>query len=114
MNPCCEHLLKRGREELAAKDKRIAFLESECTRLFEPTKEFWNKTEKSQLIEEVRELAAWLNSSAITLDAIAENGDGEYGIIKATLKEYASGSAKITREALTKHKEILKQLGVTI
>lgn len=49
MNACCEHLIKRGKEELAAKDKRIAFLESECTRLFDPTRELWNQERQSEL-----------------------------------------------------------------
>ncbi len=42
-------LLKDGKEELSRKDKRIAFLEAECTRLYDPTRKFWNESLETQI-----------------------------------------------------------------
>lgn len=53
MKDCCQHLINEARKELKRKDERIAFLESECTRLFDPVREFWNMERR----EEVRALA---------------------------------------------------------
>lgn len=46
-----QKLLKDGKDELATKDKRIAHLESECTRLYDPTKKFWNEDLEKRLAE---------------------------------------------------------------
>ena len=50
-----EYLIKEAKKELSEKDKTIAHLSSECTRLFEPTRKFWNG-EKDKAIAEAREL----------------------------------------------------------
>jgi hypothetical protein len=44
MNPCCEHLYREALKEIKIRDNRIKELQDECTRLFEPTREFWNGT----------------------------------------------------------------------
>lgn len=43
MNECCKHLFREAKKEIEIRDKRIKELQDECTRLFEPTREFWNK-----------------------------------------------------------------------
>lgn len=64
MNDCCQHLFREAKKELEIKDKRIAVLEAEATRLFEPTRKFWNERQgekiealESKLSECERELA---------------------------------------------------------
>jgi len=37
-----EHLISECRQELARKDERIAYLEKEVSRVFDPTKKFWS------------------------------------------------------------------------
>ena len=44
-------LIEEAKKELSTKDKRIAYLESECSRLFEPTKKFWNDENEKKLAE---------------------------------------------------------------
>lgn len=51
-------LIARCKDELAAKDRRIAFLEKEATRLFEPTKEFWNQENLKEARADRAELVA--------------------------------------------------------
>jgi len=48
-----ENLIKEAKKELSEKDKTIAHLSSECTRLFDPTRKFWND-EKDKAIAEAR------------------------------------------------------------
>lgn len=50
-----ENLIKEAKKELSEKDKTIAHLSSECTRLFDPTRKFWND-EKDKAITEAREI----------------------------------------------------------
>lgn len=50
-----ENLIKEAKKELSEKDKTIAHLSSECTRLFDPTRKFWNG-EKDKTITEARKI----------------------------------------------------------
>lgn len=51
MNECCQHLFKEAKRELEIRDKRIKELQDECTRLFDPTREFWNQERARPLVE---------------------------------------------------------------
>ena len=65
MNKCCEHLFREAKKELEIKDKRISFLESEITRVFDPIRQFWNNENKEKLDkaeEEIVELRRKLNT----------------------------------------------------
>jgi uncharacterized protein YdcH (DUF465 family) len=55
MNPCCEHLFREAKREIEIRDKRIIELQSECTRLFEPTREFWNKENNKRIENLIKE-----------------------------------------------------------
>ncbi len=49
MNECCAHLHREAIKELGFKDRRIIELEKEVTRLFEPTREFWNNETRDEV-----------------------------------------------------------------
>ena len=74
MNPCCEHLFREAKREIEIRDKRIKELQDECTRLFEPTREFWNKERASVLIEALEVISErtleYSNPPIMTSDAI--------------------------------------------
>jgi hypothetical protein len=55
MNPCCEHLFREAKREIEIRDKRIIELQSECTRLFEPTREFWNMENQTRIENLIKE-----------------------------------------------------------
>jgi hypothetical protein len=73
-----DHLVKEAKRELKLKDKRIAHLESEVSRLFEPTRAFWNSKQEEIIakqkeeIEELRELALNLRGIVSELIDVAE------------------------------------------
>jgi len=46
-----KHLMKECKQELAYKDARIAHLEKEVTRVFEPTRQFWNDQLSEKIVE---------------------------------------------------------------
>jgi hypothetical protein len=54
MNDCCRHLFREAKKELEIRDKRITELQAECTRLFEPVREFWN-VERISEVEKLKE-----------------------------------------------------------
>lgn len=55
MNSCCEHLFREAKREIEIRDKRIIHLQSECTRLFEPTREFWNMENQTRIENLIKE-----------------------------------------------------------
>jgi hypothetical protein len=61
MNPCCEHLFREAKREIEIRDKRIKELQDECTRLFYPTREFWNQERVKPLIEALERISANLS-----------------------------------------------------
>ena len=48
-----DKLFKEAKRELAYKDKKIAFLEAECERIYHPIREFWNM-EKDEEMKKLR------------------------------------------------------------
>jgi len=56
MNKCCEHLYREALREIKIRDNRIKELQDECTRLFEPTREFWNKEKANVLVEALEKI----------------------------------------------------------
>ena len=44
-------LVEEARKELSIKDKRIAFLETEVTRMFEPTRKFWDQGNEETILK---------------------------------------------------------------
>lgn len=46
-----DRLIKEARSELERKDKRILELEKECTRLFDPTRKFWDEDYRESLVK---------------------------------------------------------------
>lgn len=61
-------LFKSAKSELAIKDKRIAFLETECTRLYEPTRKFWNDDLEKKLSEKEAALSEAINIMKGSMD----------------------------------------------
>jgi hypothetical protein len=55
MNPCCEHLFREAKREIEIRDKRIIELQNECTRLFEPTRSFWNMDTQTRIEALIKE-----------------------------------------------------------
>lgn len=55
MNPCCEHLFREAKREIEIRDKRIIELQNECTRLFEPTRAFWNEENHKRIENLIKE-----------------------------------------------------------
>ena len=47
-------LFEEAKRELAYKDKKIAYLEAECERVYHPIREFWNQ-EKDEEMKKLRE-----------------------------------------------------------
>jgi hypothetical protein len=64
-----------------------------------------------ELEEGVADLLEWIKSLAISFDAIAEEGDGQYGLAKASLKEYAECCAEISRGILVEYKQLRSTRG---
>jgi len=56
MNPCCEHLYREALKEIKIRDNRIKELQDECTRLFEPTREYWNQERARPLVEALEKI----------------------------------------------------------
>ena len=65
-----ENLFKEAKRELARKDREIAYLKSECERLYEPTKTFWNMENQSK----IDLLSAQLDVALEALQRISEIG----------------------------------------
>jgi hypothetical protein len=57
MNECCQHLFREAKRELEIRDKRIKELQDECTRLFYPTREFWNQERVKPLIDALERIS---------------------------------------------------------
>jgi hypothetical protein len=55
MNECCQHLFREAKREIEIRDKRIKELQDECTRLFEPTREFWNMENQTRIENLIKE-----------------------------------------------------------
>jgi hypothetical protein len=68
-------ILEAAKSELTAKDKRIAFLETETTRLFDPVRKFWNDDMNEKLKDVSTALKKWLEWEN-SLDARAGLYDG--------------------------------------
>jgi chromosome segregation ATPase len=77
------------KEDMVKKDKHIAFLESECKRLHEPTREFWN----NERLEEVKELKR---------------------LLQEALKHVKDPWPAARSEWLDKNKPSLEALGITL
>jgi uncharacterized protein YukE len=79
MNPCCEHLFREAKREIEIRDKRIKELQDECTRLFEPTREFWNGTALEKMndkLEQERDRSEVLVEALEKLSLyVSHNGD---------------------------------------
>jgi len=100
-----ERLLYDGKTELAAKDKRIAFLESETTRLYDPVRKFWNEDKT----DEINQLRA-------TVKAVSESLEfyESYCDVDSEKDSYCTGFRHVptNRKAvisLTAHAEIINQ-----
>lgn len=78
MNECCQHLYKEAIRELQIRDKRIKELQDECTRLFDPTREFWNQERAKPLVEALE--------NCLIMSPLDPFERGE--MIKAALKKY--------------------------
>lgn len=91
MNKCCEHLFREAKRELQIRDTRIAELQKECTRLFEPTREFWNSDTRSDL----------KTANSIILEIIAQFGDS---------CSYDQAAYEI-RKVLDNHQDYIKKIG---
>jgi uncharacterized protein YukE len=83
MNPCCEHLFREAKREIEIRDKRIKELQDECTRLFEPTREFWNGTtlkNMNEKYEKEREKSKMLVEALEKISKIRrkDGNDNEY------------------------------------
>jgi len=80
MNECCQHLFREAKREIEIRDKRIKELQDECTRLFDPTREFWNKERASILVYALVEIENKLQANT-SVDDIHE-------IINLSLQKY--------------------------
>jgi hypothetical protein len=97
MNECCRHLFREAKKELEIKDRRISFLESEVTRVFEPTKDFWNKN-KDQTIQQLEDaLRDILGVASVMFDALNDRQN-----MDEAQEEYI--------DVINKHEELLSKI----
>jgi hypothetical protein len=87
MNPCCEHLFREAKRELEIRDKRIKELQDECTRLFEPTRTFWNMESQNRIESLIKE-------NELCTDKIFELEDKSSVLVKALEKILSSRTCK--------------------
>jgi hypothetical protein len=114
MNECCRHLFREAKKELEIKDKRIAHLEAEVTRVFEPTREFWNNQRKQEITilkTAVLELSEALESIAFPDEPEASTYKYWDAIVsKNALISTIVLDTGLARETLARYEELLKQI----
>ncbi len=96
MNDFCRHLFREAKKELEIRDRRIAELQTECTRLFEPVREFWN----AERISEVEKLKEELNLTNQILWEITDRWKDTTNYEQAAYE---------TKQVFFKHKEYLRK-----
>lgn len=87
MNTCCEHLFREAKREIEIRDKRIIELQLECTRLFEPTREFWNMENQTRIENLIKE-------NELYTDKIFELEDKSSVLIEALEKILSNRTCK--------------------
>ncbi len=97
MNDCCAHLFREAKKELEIKDKRIAFLESEVTRVFEPTRKFWNEELETKLAIAVEALEFYSKGYALDVDD-SFIAHFEYGHMRISTGKKANEALKEIKE----------------
>ena len=102
MNPCCEHLFREAKREIEIRDKRIKELQDECTRLFEPTREFWNGTTLKNMNEKYEKER---EKSKMLVEALEEIEKSKY--------EFNPWTTVPTRESKTASEALAKYRGET-
>lgn len=81
-------LVKEAKQELAVKDRRIAHLETECTRLFDPVKKFWNENLDNENKELKKALQWVLGTCDNAADLIDDDEEDETEEVRTMVKAY--------------------------
>ena len=95
MNECCFRLINECKNELSLKDKRIAFLETEITRVFDPVRKFWHddkEKERKELYEACQEA---LNTTYRFIASYKKENNADTGLCLKSAEYHLSQLAQL-------------------